>query len=352
MLKLYDEKKNTEKISAIIAEMKRYKNIQLLSGKWGQNNTDWLADKENNTISQSISSVKYMSKAIAEKLYELSQQEEAYIGSEFTKDVMTADAKKITAKIKRKLKPLQEKAQKYLDDGGDTFDEEFLKLYDEGLPLEQELKKIESDDSSYESRGGEHKQYVKMNCFTNVLRAIQMNSSIDVRQLEILIGLGYFSQFGKTEKLMNVFNYYFNSEKKLTKTIKSFNERLEACRKYEEAQVDRDLPDGTRLKYEFENIGLCLSTNPAASNSSYFVYEIDDKYTIKLNLYNIRRGTTGLVKVAKKDYHTVGVGSCIHINKYRQGPKYTFNKGVKTKIPGEFEIWVTDYNVLSKGESA
>ena len=351
LLKLYDEKKNTDKISSIISEMKRYKNIKLLSGQWGQNNTDWTADKENATISQSISSIKYMSKTVAEQLYELSQQEEAYIGSEFKTDVFTPEAKKEIAKLNKKLKPLQEKAEAYLANGGDVFDEDFLVLYDEGYTLEQEIKKIKADDASYISRGGEVKHYAKLDNFTNVLRAIQMNTCLDTRQIEILIGLNYFQQFGKTGKLMNIYNEFFNGEKKLTKLIKSFEGRLEHCRAYESSITDVELPAGLRLRYEMENIGLCLSTSADVPSNAYYVTSIDDKYTIKLNLYNIRRGTTGLVKVAKKDYHTVAEGSCIRIENFRKGPKYTYSKGVKTLVPGETEIWVTNYNVVQKGEA-
>lgn len=350
MLKLYDEKKNTEKISAIIAEMKCYKNIQLLSGRWGQNNTEWRTDKENNTISQSLSSIKYMSPQVAEDLYRLSQQEEAYIGSEYTSDVLTPDAKKEISKLKKQLKPLQEKAEAFLANGGDEFDEEFLALYDEGYPLEQEIKRIENNDSSYLSRGGEKKYYAKFDCFTNVLRAIHMNTCLDTRQIEILIGLNYFEAFGKTDKLMKVFDYFFNSKNKITKQHKSFNERLENCRQYETSLEDSELPAGLRLRYEMDNIGLCLYTDPKAFTNAYFVTSIDDKYSVKLNLYNIRRGTTGLVKVAKKDYHVVSEGSCIMIENFKKSPKYSYNKGVRTIVPGETEIWVTNYRVIQKGE--
>ena len=352
MLKLYDEKKNSDKISAIIAEMKRYKGIQLLSGRWGQNNTDWTVNKEHNTISQSISSVKFMSKTVAEELYNLSQQKEAYIGSEYLKDEFTPDARKLLVKLTKKLKPLQQEAEEYLANGGDEFDEKFLSLYDEGYPIEQEIKKIKNDDASYITRGGEVKRYAKLDCFTNVLRALQVGTCLDTRQIEILIGLNYFEQFGKSKKLMQVYQEFFNGDKKITKSIKSFVERMEMCRQFEESLPDEELPSGVRLRYEKDNIGLCMSVFPSVASSIYFVNSIDDKYTTKLELYSIQRGTTGLVKVAKKHYHAVAEGSCIQIVKFRKGPKYTYNKGVKTLIPGENEIWLTDYNVLQKGEIA
>lgn len=351
MLKLYDEKKNTEKISAIISEMKRYKNIQLLIGKWGQNNTDWLIDKEHATISQSISSVKYMSKQMAEELYNLSQQEEAYIGSEFTSDVFKPEVKKELAKLKKQLKPLQQKAKELLANGADEFSDEFLAVYDEGYPLEQRIKQLESDDNSYLERAREIKHYVKMDCFTNVLRAIQMNTTVDTRKIEILIGLNYFQEFGKPGKLMNVYHQFYEGENKLTKTIKSFNSRLELCRQYESSLEDSDLKTGLRLRYEMDNVGLCLSTCPSMPSNAYFVTSVDDKYSIKMDLYSMKRGTVGQVKVSKKNYHIVDKGSCIIIDDFKKSPRYTYNKGQRTIVPGETDIWLTKYHVMTREEA-
>lgn len=73
MLKLYDEKGNKDKIAAIIAEMKRYKGIRLTPGQFGQDNRDWLIDKANGCISQSLSAIKYVSKQAAEDLYRAGQ---------------------------------------------------------------------------------------------------------------------------------------------------------------------------------------------------------------------------------------------------------------------------------------
>lgn len=350
MLEIFSEKKKKEKVAAIISEMRNHQGIEVLMGRWGQNNQGWLIDKENKRISQNLASILYMSPQVAKDLYSLSQQEEAYIGSEFTKDVYTPEAKKRIAQINKKLKPIQTKAEQYLANGGDEFDDTFLALYDEGYPLEQELKAIYKDDSSYESRAQEVKKYVKLDCFTNILRAMHVGTCLDARQIQILIGLNYFEQFGKTGKLTQVCNKYFELLK--NKNLKSFEERLETCRQYEALIPDVDIPIGERLKCELDNIGLCLFVNPSAPSKFYFVTEVDEKYSIKLNLYNVRRGTTGEVKVAKRDYHTVGVGSCILVDKFKTSPKYTYNKGKRTPIPGESEFWAQEYTVMKKGETS
>ena len=264
MLKLYDEKKNTDKISAIISEMNRYKGIKLTAGRFGQDNRDWVVDKEHNTISQSLSSIRYISKKAA-----------------------------------------------------------------------QDLQKLGANQYS---------------TFTDVLRAIQMETCLDTRQIAILIELNYFEPFGKSGKLMRVYENFFEGKFKLTKTVKSYEARLQSCREYEASLENSDLNIGQRLNSELNNIGLCLSIEKSLPDNMYFIYDVDDKYGIKVKLYSVNRGTTGLVRIRKDDYakHHFEKGDCFVLNKYNKSPRYTYRNGQKAEIPGEFEIWVKEYTVLPK----
>lgn len=262
MLKLYDEKKNTDKISAIIGEMKQYKNISLTAGRFGQDNRDWVVDKENHCISQSLSSIRYMSKSAARDLYTVGQ-----------------------------------------------------KHYDS---------------------------------FTDVLRELQMNTCLDTRQIKILIELGYFKDFGKSGKLMKVYDEYFEGEKKLTKAIKSYEPRLQACREYERSLPNEELRIGQRLESELENIGLCLSTDKTQPGTLYFVREIDAKYGVKVKLYSIQRGTSGIIRFRKNDFakQSFKEGDCISIERYNKSPRYTYKGGERTVVPGEQDIWAEKYKVF------
>ena len=262
MLKLYDSKKNTDKISAIISEMKRYKDITLTAGRFGQDNRDWMVDKENHTMSQSLSSIRYMSKKAAQDLYLLGQN--------------------------------------------------------------------------------------KYDTFTDLLRDLQMETCLDTRQIAILIELNYFEPFGKSGKLMKVYDEFFEGKNKLTKTIKSFESRLELCRKYEQSLQDEELYIGKRLQSELSNIGLCLSTDKNQAPNLYFVREIDAKYGVKAKFYSVSRGTTGIVKFKKDDYARKGFkeGDCIKLIKYSKTPKYIYKGGERTAVPNEYDIWAKDYSVL------
>lgn len=262
MLKLYDEKKNTDKISAIISEMQRYKNIKLTAGRFGQDNRDWVVDKEHNTISQSLSSIRYMSRKAAQDMQRLGM-------------------------------------------------------------------------NSYST-------------FTDVLRAMQMETCLDTRQIGILIELNYFEQFGKSGKLMKVYNEFFEGKNKLTKTVKSYEARLEANREYEKSLPDEDLDIEQRLSSELNNVGLCLTFDRNAPHNLYFARQIDDKYGIKVKFYSVQRGTTGTIRIRKNDFakNPFSEGDCVIIEKNNKSPKYIYKGGTKTEVPNEYDYWAEKYKVL------
>lgn len=340
MLKLYDKKKNLDKISSIISEMKRYKNIDFQLGEWDQDNRDWTVDKQNHIIHQSLSSVKYMSSAVAEELFALSQQSEAEIGVEYIPSRLNKEGKAAIKKLKQKAKQTE---QDYND--GKITEEEVGKVEE---ALEAASKKIWNTEAYLEVVGQEVHHTAKLDCFTNVLRALQMNTCLDTRQVGILIRLGYFSCFGGSKKLLQVFDEFYNGKNKLTKTIKSFNSRLESVRAFEEAATDEDLPLQEKLISEQENIGLCLSTDITMSPSIYFVRSLDEKWRTNALLYSVSNGKSGSVRFKKADVQKkpVSENQMIQILDGSFSPRYTFKDGKRVPIPGEKEYWVKDYKIL------
>lgn len=263
MLKLYSEKGNKDKVSAIIQEMKAYANIKMLPGRFGQDNRDWYIDKEAGTISQSLSSIKFVSKTAAEDLYNASE--------------------------------------------------------------------------------------ITFNTFTDLLRHLQMNTCLNKRQIEALIFVGYFAQFGKTAKLFSVFNEFFEGKQKLTKTIKSFEKRLAANREYETSLEDAMLPIEQTVKNENDLLGLCISTDSTQPDNMYFIEEIDDKYGIKLKLYSVVRGTSGLMKITKSNYQpeTLSQGNVIYLEKWKQKQRSIYKDGKRIPLRDEYDMWLEKYSSAS-----
>lgn len=267
MLKLYTEKGNKEKIARIVDEMKRYQGIIMTPGKFGQDNRDWYIDKEHKTISQSLSSIKFMSQLAAEDLFNLGQQH-------------------------------------------------------------------------YDS-------------FTAVLRALQMNSCVKKNQIELLIRLGYFSDIFGSKKLLDIYNEFNDGKNRLTKTLKekSVTARTQALVQMESELPNEDIPISDKLLAESEFMCICLSCDPESNPKHYFVQEIDDQYGIKIKLYNLRRGKTGIARVKKDMFklHPLAAGQIICLDKWKEQKRCTYKDGKRIELDAS-DIWATSYYVINQKE--
>ena len=268
MLKLYTEKGNKEKIAAITSEMDRYKGIKVTAGRFGQDNRDWVVDKENHTISQNLNSIKYISSNVATALYKLANR-------------------------------------------------------------------------NYDS-------------FTDLLRDMLFETQIDSRQTEVLISLDYFEKFGGSKKLKKVYENFKEGTNKITETLKeaTIKKRIEQLKEEEKKTEDEELPIYEKLKAEHEYLGRCVSYNKKVNSNCYFVDAVDDKYGVKVQLYSMQRGTTGVMKCAKNLYakHPLKEAQCLYLKRFERKPRYTYHDGQRFEIEGVTDCWMLEYEMI--GEAA
>lgn len=193
---------------------------------------------------------------------------------------------------------------------------------------------------------------------------------IDNGQIETLIRLGFFSQFGGTFKLLRIcgiFNLYHG--KKIIKKEKlmlpidlvqkytisgtakqyrfddtSMNAML---KEFISTRVqDEDIPLNERLQAELEYLGYISYTDPTLTNTG-LVLDVDSRYSPKISLYLLDKGETVTYKLQKSAYQK---------NPFDKGTILRFyteerNKSRKTengweKLPDK-ETWLTNYIVKS-----
>ena len=189
--------------------------------------------------------------------------------------------------------------------------------------------------------------------FVDFLRYIQMNTCLDKTNIEVLIKMGYFEQFGNRNKLMDLFREFREGTKlkcKIEKKTKSWEKRLETLRNYERQLVVDPCTIEDIVRYEQEYMGICVSTSPTAEDNEFLISEVDDKYGVKIMLYSIKRGTRGKLKVRKDLYEKQKPeeGQIILTKDCKKLPRRSYKNGVSTVIPGEFEWWLRAYDVLNK----
>ena len=195
--------------------------------------------------------------------------------------------------------------------------------------------------------------------FIDFLKVNPCNS----RQTEILIKLDFFSEFGKSQKLLDEYAIYttyygkkqFKKEKitlddetmskfatstdKMYKITDSEGLIKELCNRVE----DKSIPIKERLTAEAEYLGYIDYINPKAINYGY-VLDIDTKYSPRIKIYRLDTGETATYKLAKKDYNNNPISNHDLL-------KFTFERRNKSRLVDgkwqkcleEFEDWIKTY---------
>lgn len=189
----------------------------------------------------------------------------------------------------------------------------------------------------------EENQYDK-NDFTSLLKDIIEKTSVNTRQMEILIRLDFFKKFGRKEVLLELFlamtgkkkantelypefadkevieektNKKTGEAKKKKKIIKKSlkydanlkettkEKRLKNMKDYE--KVVRENPPQKielydQINFEKEVLGYAVSTYPQLPDNVVLVLDVNTKYKPVLTLYKVKTGEEVLVKVDKKKF--------------------------------------------------
>jgi DNA polymerase III alpha subunit len=185
--------------------------------------------------------------------------------------------------------------------------------------------------------------------FADVLRNLQMNTCLNRRQIEVLIGIGYFSPFGRTGKLTRIAEEFYNGKNKVTKTLKSWEKRMEILRGIEAELPDEDLPIVERLRIENDMLGFCRSTDAACNKMYRFVEELDTTYGVKVKLYDIRNGTSRVSRISKNDLHNcqLQLSEIIEPTEWQQRPVCIFRNGKRIQLD-ETVTWLMKCKTITQ----
>ena len=192
-------------------------------------------------------------------------------------------------------------------------------------------------------------------------------SPLNSRQLDILVKLDFFSEFGRAQRLLKIIDLYnmFHGKKQIKKdkitlpikilskyalseTDKMFkfdDEHMNAMLSELCAMIpDTDIPLNTKLQTQQEMCGYISYIDPTRINTAV-VMSLDTKYSPKVTCYDIATGDTFTAKIKKKLYQMVpfGVGDIL---------KYCIEKNKKWKKENddwvqidEYENWLSQYTI-------
>lgn len=186
--------------------------------------------------------------------------------------------------------------------------------------------------------------------FSDLLVDIEENTSLNSRQMDILIKINFFEEFGENKELLMLYNNFHNRKEAYKKTLKKAEnkiKRLEAIKAEEavirETNKDKKLSPNEQIMFEYEVLGYGQTTYPHLKTYYGCILDIDTKFTPRFTLYNMKTGVTNTIKMNKTTFSKSGLakGDIIRDLKIDKKPKKVKINGQWVPSPsGETEPWL------------
>ena len=211
--------------------------------------------------------------------------------------------------------------------------------------------------------------------FADVLEDLKTKTTINSRQLDILIRIGYFEQYGKTQKLLKIVQLFDEIYKKKqfnkaklpfgigedlfaqysateTKTLFKDVNKMGLIRHIADMIPNRDIPLQTRLNTEIEMMGYVQYKNPNLDKKYVLITDVNTKYTPIVNTYSLGSGVSVKCKIPKKIWGDLEVGSIIYIKSiekrfgYKKVGEDANGKPKFEKDMTKIEWFINEYDVI------
>lgn len=220
--------------------------------------------------------------------------------------------------------------------------------------------------------------------FIDLLRDIS-NTSVNSKQLDILIKLGFFSEFGDINYLLKQVECYdkFYGRKQFTiSKLQKEGEDIELIKKYCQKQTEKTLKEfdyigflkdmtssmayspvsiTERMDYQKEYIGYISYINTNVGKRYYYVKDLSvTKSIVNIQLYEIYSGKTQKVKMWTTQYKKdpFDEGDILYLKlvekKHKKEPTGEINpktgKKIYKDVPDKFEFWLKNFTIKNDVE--
>ena len=230
----------------------------------------------------------------------------------------------------------------------------------------------ESAEYLYELRNNTYSSFAEL--LVDVKKKMEgtNKSALNARQIEILIKLDFFEEFGDAKYLLaqyDLFNKYYGRSQFSKKDISSLGIPEDTIRKYSGKETEKmftkvdsmrllkalsaniQVPRRTlseKIKAQNEYLGYIDIADPQYSRLAA-VLSVDTKYAPKVKLHSLKNGTTMDCKIDRRTFNKTKLqpDDIIRVLATEDRPRSQKDEdGNWVKIPGTKELWITDYQII------
>ena len=186
--------------------------------------------------------------------------------------------------------------------------------------------------------------------FVDLLIDVEEKTSVNTKQMNILIKLNFFDTFGKNKKLLNIYNEFVEGKNRYNKTHtqKTKEKRIVLLREMQKFIIDESITMYEQLLFEKEMLGFPISTFDV-NKKEVIALEVDTKYAPKILFYSLHNGKTEVFKIDKRTYkkNIIKVGSIVRVDNYLSKQKTKKTDNGFEPVPNQFDWWITDYKIIN-----
>jgi DNA polymerase-3 subunit alpha len=196
--------------------------------------------------------------------------------------------------------------------------------------------------------------------FIDLLVYIEENLKINSRQIETLIKIKFFDEFGGNQKLLNIYHEFLNSKNKYTKKLKETTKlkRLDELKIFEYNCKNENLNIIEQIMFEEEVMG-DIQTTYNINKRYVYIKKLIIKYAEdgnriapRIEIYCFNNSARSSLKIQNKTYdnNPFNAGEIIYINKFKKKNAVRYENGKYPEIEGEYTWWVDSYSIISPEE--
>ena len=187
----------------------------------------------------------------------------------------------------------------------------------------------------------------KYETFTDFLVHAKENTSVNTRQMQILIKLNYFDEFYKNKKLLQI-HEKFEKRYKKTHKDKTKTVRIEEIKEFELNTPNESININEQIIEEKTNLGYAQTKIDNLEYNIAIVLDVNLKYTPKLNIYSLNEGVEKEYKIYKKTFKnkSLEVGDIVLITDEKLRPRMRKTESGFEET-GEKESYITDYTKVN-----
>lgn len=290
-----------------LVEYAKNNGVELNGIKFRYSRAGYMFDKETNSIYQGIEPIKYLNAGLAEGLYGLRDRDY----ESFT-DLLV---------------DIKDGSVLHLDSDEEIHIRDFL-VSERFTP--KEIKDLEKEGR---------------------LTIKEWNGvNINSRQMQILISLGYFSEFGGNKKLLDTFAFFEKTYKPKLK-LKTKQERYTKVLQYEQEVENESLSLVEQCESELEYLGHIETVNEEMPPNIMILTEVNAMKTYtRAKAYQFATGETREFKMGSKTYAQVPFEEkdVIQIVNADIKPKNKKINGIWQPHPTEKEAWLKEIKFIRK----